>query len=53
MGLTWTREGGFRCGLLARWTGGRIGLGRWTQAEVDGHKARAKEQHEELQKYVF
>lgn len=28
-------QGGFRCKWLARLTRGRIGLGRWTKAEVE------------------
>ena len=46
------REGGFRCRWLARLTRGRIGLGRWTQAEVDRINAAAKAQAEEFEKYV-
>lgn len=46
------REGGFRCTWLARLTRGRIGLGRWTKAEIDRINAAAKAEFDEFQKYV-
>lgn len=46
------REGGFRCAWLARLTRGRLGLGRWTQNEVDRIQAAAQAKFHEMQKYI-
>lgn len=46
------REGGFRCAWLARLTRGRLGLGRWTQAEVDRIQDAAKAEYDEMQRYI-
>lgn len=44
----WWREGGFRWPWLARKTGGKVGLGRLTQAEVDRINARAAQMAAEI-----
>ena len=41
-------SGGFRWPWLARVTKGRLGLGRWTQEEVDGINERARQRFEAL-----
>lgn len=46
------RKGGLRCAWLARLTRGRLGLGRWTQAELDLIHVRAKARVEEFHKYL-
>lgn len=48
----WTCAGGLRWPLLARLTHGRLGLGRWTQAEVDEVWARATELYKSSQESI-
>ena len=48
--LRWWRPGGFRLRWLSRLTNGRLGMGRWTQAEVDAIRVRAKARVEQLRR---
>lgn len=44
--------GGLRCAWLARLTRGRLGLGRWTQPEVDRINTTAKTRADLLRDYT-
>lgn len=46
--MRYSREGGFRWNWLARLTNGRLGLGKWTQAEVDSINERAEQDYREM-----